>query len=309
MTAPVGLPLPDADASVTPIGRGRREWLLTVVLLAPSVAVFGVFVFYPLVRTIYLGLHQSDPFGISLDYVGLSRYGDVLGSEGFRRSLWVTVKYALLTVPTGLLLGLGLAVLANRQLRGMRVFRTIFSSTVATSVAVAALMWLTLLNPSIGMVNQLLDTFGIDPIPFLQRPGWALVSISMATVWQNLGFTFIVISAGLGSIPDELLESARVDGAGPWRRFREITLPLLSPTLLFAFVVLTIRAFQSFGEVDLLTQGGPLRSTRVLVYDVFRNASTDPSRAAAEAVVLFLIILVLTLVQLRVLERRVHYAA
>lgn len=308
MTAPVGLPLPEGDASVTPIGRGRREWMLTIVLLAPSVAVFGVFVFYPLVRTIYLGLHQSDPFGISLEYVGLSRYGDVLGSDGFRRSLWVTVKYAMLTVPTGLVLGLGLAVLANRHLRGMRVFRTIFSSTVATSVAVAALMWLTLLNPSIGMVNQLLDSFGIDPIPFLQRPGWALVSISMATVWQNLGFTFIVISAGLGSIPEELVESARVDGAGPWRRFREITLPLLSPTLLFAFVVLTIRAFQSFGEVDLLTQGGPLRSTRVLVYDVFRNTSTDPSRAAAEAVVLFLIILVLTVVQLRVLERRVHYA-
>lgn len=306
--AAVGVPLAAADQAPMPIGRRRRDWLLTLLLLAPSLAVFGVFVFYPLGRTFWLGLHRSDPFGLALQYVGLEGYADLLGSEDFRTSLWVTVKYALLTVPAGLVLGLGLAVLAHRQLRGMRIFRTIFSSTVATSVAVAALMWLTLLHPSIGGVNQVLDALGMEPVAFLQRPGWALVSVSMATVWQNLGFTFIVISAGLGSIPDELLESARVDGAGPWRRFREITLPLLSPTLLFAFVVLMIRAFQSFGEVDILTQGGPLRSTQVLVYDVFRLTSADPSRAAAEAVVLFVIILLLTLVQLRVLERRVHYA-
>jgi sn-glycerol 3-phosphate transport system permease protein len=307
--AAVGVPLAGADDAPTPIGRRRRDWLLTLLLLAPSAAVFGVFVFYPLGRTIWLGLHQSDPFGISMNYVGFEGYTDVLGSDDFRKSLWVTVKYALMTVPTGLVLGLGLAVLAHRQLRGMRLFRTIFSSTVATSVAVAALMWLTLLHPSIGGVNQVLDAVGIEPIAFLQRPGWALVSVSAATVWQNLGFVFIVISAGLGSIPDELLESARVDGAGPWRRFREITLPLLSPTLLFAFVVLMIRAFQSFGEVDILTQGGPLRSTQVLVFDVFEKTSSDPSRAAAEAVVLFVIVLALTIVQLRVLERRVHYAA
>lgn len=302
----VPISVPEAEV-VGPATKRWRDWPLALLLLAPSVAVFGVFVFYPLLRTIWLGLHQSDPFGTSLNYVGLERYQDVLGSEAFRDSLVVTVKYALLTVPTGLALGLGLAMLAQKHLRGIRIFRTVFSSTVATSVAVAALMWLTLLNPSIGMVNQLLDSLGIERIAFLQRPGWALVSVSMATVWLNLGFTFVVISAGLSSLPEELLESARVDGAGPWRRFREITLPLLSPTLLFAFVVLTIRAFQSFGEVDLLTQGGPLGSTRVLVYDVFRRTSTDPSTAAAEAVALFVIILLLTLVQLRVLEKRVFY--
>ena len=298
--------VPDAEV-VGPTHNRWRDWPFAVLLLVPSVAVFGVFVFYPLARTIWLGLHQSDPFGISLNYVGLERYQDVLGSKAFRDSLIVTIKYALLTVPTGLALGLGLAILAQKHLRGIRIFRTVFSSTVATSVAVAALMWLTLLNPSIGMINQLLDSLGIDRIAFLQRPGWALVSVSMATVWLNLGFTFVVISAGLSSLPEELIESARVDGAGPWRRFREITLPLLSPTLLFAFVVLLIRAFQSFGEVDLLTQGGPLGSTRVLVYDVFRRTSTDPSTAAAEAVALFVIILLLTMVQLRVLEKRVFY--
>lgn len=303
----MAVPLQPAGEELV-IGRRKREWPLGVLLLLPSALVFGVFVFYPLGRTIQLGLYRSDPFGGLGRFVGISQYGHVLSSDAFQKSLWVTVKYALLTVPTGLVLGLGLAVLAHEQLRGIRIFRTIFSSTVATSVAVAALMWLTLLHPSIGMVNQLLTHNGHERILFLQTPGWALLSVSAATVWQNLGFTFIVISAGLGSIPEELYESARVDGAGPWRRFRELTLPLLSPTLLFAVVVLTINAFQSFGQVDLLTQGGPLKSTQVLVYDVFRKASADPSTAAAEAVVLFVIILLLTILQLRVLERRVFYA-
>jgi ABC-type sugar transport system permease subunit len=219
----------------------------------------------------------------------------------------VTVKYALLTVPTGLGLGTALAVAAHPQLRGIRIFRTLFSSTIATSVAVASLLWITLLHPSLGMVNQLLDSLGRDRVNFLQSEGWALLSISAATVWQYLGFTFVVVSAGLASIPEDLLESARVDGAGAWRRFRTVTLPLLSPTLLFALVVLTINTFQSFGPVDILTRGGPLGSTRVLIYDIFRTTSNDPSTAAAQAIVLFAILLVLTLVQLRVLERRVFY--
>jgi ABC-type sugar transport system permease subunit len=302
MVAPV-----QAGGAEVVVGRRKREWPLAVILLLPSAVVFGLFVFYPLARTIQLGMYRSDPFGGLGRYVGPSQYWDVLTSESFLRSLGVTLKFAALTVPTGLGLGLGLAVLGHQQLRGIGVYRTIFSSTVATSVAVASLMWLTLLNPSIGLVNQAITKLGHEPIIFLQRPGWALVSVAMATVWQNLGFTFIVISAGLQSVPDELLESARIDGAGPWRRFREVTLPLLSPTLLFAFVVLSINAFQTFGQVDLLTHGGPLHSTELLVYHVFQRTSNDPSTAAAEAVVLFGIVLLLTLVQLRVLERRVHY--
>ena len=285
----------------------RRRVGLAALLLAPSLVVFGVFVFYPLVRTFQLGLYRSDPFGGLGRYVGPSEYGHVLASHAFRSSLWVTVRYAVLTVPTGLVLGTALAVAAWPEIRGIRVFRTIFSSTIATSVAVASLLWITLLHPSLGMVNQLLDHLGHDRIAFLQSSGWALVSVSAATVWQYLGFTFVVVSAGLAGIPDELLESARVDGAGAWRRFRSVTLPLLSPTLFFAAVVLTIQAFQSFGQVDLLTQGGPLGSTRVLIYDIFRTTSNDPSTAAAKAVVLFLVLLTLTLIQLRVLERRVFY--
>lgn len=283
---------------------GRRQWPLALLLLAPSAVVFAVFAFYPMVRTVELSMHRSDPFGGLGPNVGLDNLTDVLTSDAFRRSLWVTVKFALLTVPTGVALGLALAILAHQQLRGIRIFRTIFSSTVATSVAVAAITWLTLLHPSIGIVNQVLESLGRDRIDFLQRPGWALLSVSAATVWQHLGFTFIVVSAGLQSLPDEVLEAARLDGAGPWRRFRSVTLPLLTPTLLFVSVVLSIHAFESFGQIDLLTQGGPLGQTEVLVYSVFRRASSDPSGAAAQALVLFGFVLVLTLAQLWALDRR-----
>jgi len=270
--------------------------------------VFGVFVFYPLGRTIWLGQFEEDPFGRRRVYVGLSRFWDVLESDAFRNSLAVTLRFTLLTVPLGLALGLGLALLAHQQLRGVTVFRTIFSSTVATSVAVASLMWLTLFNPSIGVINQLLAELGRDPVRWLQDKDTALAAVSVTTVWQNLGVTFIIISAGLQSLPDDLYEAARVDGIGTWRQFRHITLPLLSPTLLFASVVLTISAFQSFGQIDLLTAGGPLDSTRVVVYSIFSDARAgDLGLASAQATLLFLILLLLTLVQFRVLERRTFY--
>lgn len=287
--------------------RDRKEHLLAIGFLAPSLLVFFVFVIYPLVRTVQLGAYRSDPFGNLGQFVGIDQYLDVLGSSSFRNSLGVTLRFGLLTVPFGLVLGLALAVLAHQQLKGIQVFRLIFSSTVATSVAVASLMWITLLNPSIGMINQLLTWIGHDRILFLQDTKWALPSVAAATVWQHLGFTFIVMSAGLQAVPDELLESARVDGAGAWRRFVGVTLPMLTPTLMFALVVLSIQAFQTFGQIDLLTKGGPLERTNVLVYSIFTNVSGDPSKAAAQAVVLFIILLILTTIQFRYLERKVMY--
>ncbi len=287
--------------------RDRKEHLLAIGFLAPSLLVFFVFVIYPLLRTVQLGAYRSDPFGNLGQFVGIDQYLDVLGSSSFRNSLGVTLRFGLLTVPFGLVLGLALAVLAHQQLKGIQVFRLIFSSTVATSVAVASLMWITLLNPSIGMINQLLTWIGHDRILFLQDTKWALPSVAAATVWQHLGFTFIVMSAGLQAVPDELLESARVDGAGAWRRFVGVTLPMLTPTLMFALVVLSIQAFQTFGQIDLLTQGGPLERTNVLVYSIFTNVSGDPSKASAQAVVLFIILLILTTIQFRYLERKVMY--
>jgi ABC-type sugar transport system permease subunit len=282
--------------------------MLGYLLVLPSLVVFGVFVFYPFAKNIWLGFYRTPPFpGLPREYVGFEQYSDVLTDSYFLSSLKTTLAFALMTVPTGIALGLLLAVLAHQRLRGMYIYRTIFSSTVATSVAVASVIFFTLLNPQVGLFTYWLGREGQPSL--LQDPDWALVAVSVTTVWQNLGLSFIIMSAGLQAVPDELLEAARVDGASTWYRFRHVTLPLLSPTLFFATVVGGILAFQAFGQIDLLTEGGPLDRTNVLVYAIYRAVfkESNDGKAAVLSIALFAITLVLTLVQLRFLERRVQY--
>jgi len=198
-------------------------------------------------------------------------------------------------------------VLAHQKLRGITVYRTIFSSTVATSIAVASVIFFTLLNPQVGLLTYWLGRQGEPSV--LDDPQWALVAVAVVTIWQNLGLSFILMSAGLQGVPDDLLEAAEVDGASAWSRTRHVVVPLLSPTIFFATIVGSILAFQAFGQIDLLTQGGPLRKTNVLVYAmydaVFRQ--NNEGKAAVLSIALFVITLILTLIQLRLLERRVTY--
>ncbi len=275
----------------------------------PSLALFGVFVFYPLVRSVYLGFHATDPFGRRETWIGIEQYRDVLTSPDFRYSLFVTGQFAVYTVVPATLIGLYLALLAHQRLPGILFFRTVFSSTVASSVAVSSVMWLLLLNPGVGVLNYLLDQGGVPTASWLTDPKWALPAVAMTTVWMNVGFATIVILAGLQNIPEELYESARVDGAGPLDQFLHITLPGLSPTLLFVSVVGVIFAFQSFGQIHILTQGGPLDSTTVIVYSIYREAFLhyNAGLASAQAVVLFLMVLLLTLAQFVIAQRWVFY--
>lgn len=288
--------------------RARREALLGYLLVAPAMLVFAVFVFYPFAKNVWLGLYRTPPFpGLPKRYAAYDQYARVLTSPEFRGSLRTTFLFVLMTVPTGLLLGLLMAVLAHQKLRGITVYRTIFSSTVATSIAVASVIFFTLLNPQVGLLTYLLGREGEPSV--LDDPQWALVAVAGVTIWQNLGLSFILMSAGLQGVPDDLLEAAEVDGAGAWGRFRHVVVPLLSPTIFFSTIVGSILAFQAFGQIDLLTQGGPLRKTNVIVYAmydaVFRQ--NNEGKAAVLSVALFAITLVLTLVQLRLLERRVTY--
>jgi ABC-type sugar transport system permease subunit len=298
--------------------RRRTDPLLALVMLGPSAVVLGGFVLYPLGRAVWLGRQRCNAQATRCRTTGWGQYSSVIQSHEFRHSLWVTVKFALLTVPVGVALGLGLAVLADRYLRGIGFFRTLFSSTVATSVAVASLMWLFLLQPSrgvlanIGWINHLMPV--VKNPGLLNDAGTALGSVALSSIWANLGFTFIVVTAGLQSVPRELHESAYVDGASPWMRFTNVTVPMLSPTLIFVAVVLTSRAFQAYGEIDLLTKGGPTPqdSTSTLTYLVYGTTSpvrTDAGLQSTVAVLLFLVLLVLSVVQLRGLDRRVHYAS
>jgi len=285
--------------------RRSKDAGLAALLLLPSLVIFGVFLFYPLIHNAYLGFFRSPPFpGLPKHYVGFDQYRDVLSSTEFLDSVRTTVVFALLVVPAGIGIGLGLAVLAHQQLRGVAIYRTFFSSTAATSVAVAAVIFGTLMNPQVGLLPWL----GLTTTPtILQNPQWALVAVAVITVWQTLGLTFILMSAGLQSVPDELLEAARIDGAGAWSRFWHVTLPLLSPTIFFAVVIGSIFAFQTFGQIDLLTQGGPLKKTNVLTYYIYSELQKDPGKAAVLAIALFFLTLMLALAQIRLLERRVTY--
>jgi len=299
----------------------RRRWRdlpAALLMLAPSLAVLVTFVLYPLVRAVWLGHQRCDTTGGNCRSNGWDQYVDAFRSTEFQNALWVTVKFALFTVPLGLALGVGLAVLANKTLNGIGWFRAVFSSTVATSVAVASLMWFFLLQPDVGAVA----TIGWlnDLIPQVKSPGLlrdpdtALWSVALSSVWASLGFTFILVTAGLQGIPDDLHEAAAIDGATGTRRFWSITLPLLGPTLLFVVIVLTTRAFQAYGEIDLLTDGGPSPgdSTTTLTYLTYGSesiiAGNDGLRAAT-AVLLFGVLLVLSMVQLSVIGKRVHYGS
>jgi len=291
------------------MSRRWRDAPLAVAFLAPSLAVLGAFVLYPLGRAMWLGHQRCGATGGNCQSNGWDQYIDVFRSDEFQQAFSVTVRFALLTVPVGLALGIGLAVLADKHLRGMGFFRTVFSSTVATSVAVASLMWFFLLNPSVGVLADWIGGVAKDP-GLLRDESTALWAVAVSSIWANLGFTFIVVTAGLQSIPADLYESAYVDGAGGWMRFSNVTIPMLGPTLLFAGVVLTSRAFQSYGEFDLLTGGGPNGSTTSLTYLVYGNNSiikNNDGLQAAVAVLLFLVLLVLSVLQIRGLERRVHY--
>lgn len=310
--------------------RPARRLLGALPFLAPSVVLFGTFVFYPLAKSVYLGFYVSNPFRTRQVFVGFDQYREVLTSSSFVSSLLVTATFTLYTVVPAIVIGTFLAVLANQKLPGIVVFRTIFSSTLAASVAITSVFWLVLLHPSIGVLNEILENIGLPPVSWLQDggwavgeregvfglvgawfsdPNWALVSVALATVWMNIGLFTVIVLAGLQTIPEELYESARMDGAGRWAQFWHVTLPMLSPTLFFASVVGMIFAFQSFGQIDILTKGGPVDASNVILYSIYQEGFQNfrTGAASVQAIALFFVLLGLTLLQFRLLAGRVFY--
>ncbi|WNQ11184.1 sugar ABC transporter permease [Paenibacillus aurantius] len=277
--------------------------------LAPSLLLFGVFLFYPFVRSLYLSLQVTNPRGKVVDFAGWDNFRELFASEGFYRSLLVTAKFTLLTVPPGIVIALVLAGLTHQALRGMKVFNWVFSMPVAISVGTGAVIWMQLYHQTTGMFNRFLQLAGLPAVSWLSDPNYALYSVSAVTIWMGLGFHYILLLGGIRSIPSEIYESARIDGAGAFVAFRRITLPLLSPTLFFVGIVSVIGSFQAFGEVRILTGGGPIHTTEVLVYSIYREAFVNYrfGPGSAQALVLFAIILVLTLIQYKALEKKVHY--
>lgn len=282
--------------------RGRYTWKeigLALVLLAPSIAVFVAFFYRPFLNLMNWGTFESRSGGAYFEEVGLAQYREQLASDDFQAGLWHTVQFVLYTVPAGLIFGVLLAVAAHRRLKGIKAFRTIFSSTLASSTAVSAVIFLFLFNPAVGVVQ----------VDWLGDPDWAMFAISLPAIWRNLGLSFIIVLAGLQAVPDEVMEAAVLDGYGPVRRLLFVTLPLISPVLLFLLVVLVIFGLQAFTEPDIITGGGPAGATETLVFKIDRLVRPDNiAIGAVYSVGLFFVTLAVTALQFLILERRVHYA-
>nr|WP_259549474.1 sugar ABC transporter permease [Heyndrickxia oleronia] len=286
-----------------------RNFLHGLLFLLPSILLFSIFVFYPMIRTIYLSFFLTNASGETTVFVGLENYLNMFTSPIFLKSIQSTFLFVLYTVPATIVISLFLAIIANEKLKGIGFFRTIFSSTMGISVAAASVFWMYLFNPTMGLLNQFLQSIGVESIGWLTDPAWALFSVSVTTVWMNIGFTFLVLLGGLQSIDSYLYESADIEGAGYFYKLKRITLPMLSPTLFFVLTVSIINAFQTFGQIDILTHGGPQNETSLIVYSIYREAFVNYQfgSASAQAVVLFILILLMTALQFKLGERKVHY--
>jgi len=287
----------------------KKLFALGILYLLPALVLLGVFLFYPMFKTFYFSFFKVTGGGEITAFVGWEHYKNLWNSSEFKKSMKGTFLFVLYTVPTEIILSLFLAVLASEKLKGIGFFRTIFASTLGVSVAAGATIFLFLFHPTLGVLNHILDLFGIDGINWLTNSSWALFSVAMTTVWMHLGMNFIILLAGIQNVDQELYESAEIDGAGYWAKLFHITLPMISPVLFFVAIIAMIGSFQTFGQIDILTGGGPAGATNIIVYSIYQDAFRfgNFGYASAQAIVLFLIILVVTSLQYIIGEKRVHY--
>jgi multiple sugar transport system permease protein len=277
--------------------------------VTPGVAIILLFGVVPIVWSAVMSFQKSNLLTPSTPFVGLKNYRQLIHDPIVGQAVEHSLVYTALFVPGTMIVGLFLAVAMNRQIRFISLYRTAAYATMAISTISEAIVFIWLFDPSYGVVNYFLSLIGLPAQPWLNSPSQALYVIVIMTIWGWTGFAVVIYLAALQGVPSTLIEAAAIDGAGPWRTFRRVTLPLLSPASLFLAVWLTINALQLFDEVYLSTSGGPLNATTVLVYYLYEQAFVNFNfgYASAIAYVLFLIILVVTAIQFRVGRRFTHY--
>jgi sn-glycerol 3-phosphate transport system permease protein len=288
--------------------RFRSSWLPWL-LIAPQMAVVLVFFFWPAAQALRQSVLQQDAFGTSTEYVGLENFSRLWNDSSYLASFQTTAVFSLLVAVLGLSLALLLATMANRVLRGSSVYRTLLIWPYAVAPVVAGVLWLFMFASPMGVVAWALQQLGLEWNHLLNAEH-AMALIVMAAVWKQISYNFLFFLAGLHSIPPSLLEAAAMDGARPWRRFWTITFPLLSPTAFFLLVVNVVYAFfDTFAIVDATTHGGPGKDTAILVYKVYYDGfkALDMGASAAQSVVLMVIVIALTAVQFRFVEKKVQY--
>ncbi len=286
----------------------RSTWLPWV-LMAPQVVIIAVFFFWPAGETLLQSLQQQDAFGTSTEWVALDNFKALFADPSYLESFKTTAVFSVLVAGFGLAISLLLAVMADRVVKGALAYKTLLIWPYAVAPAVAGVLWLFMFAPSIGVVSYALRSAGFE-WNHLLNGNHAMALIVMAAVWKQISYNFLFFLAGLQSIPKSLLEAAAIDGAKPWRRFWTIVFPLLSPTTFFLLVINMVYAFfDTFGIIDAATEGGPGKDTSVLVYKVYYDGfkALDLGSSAAQSVVLMVIVVGLTVMQFRFVEKRVNY--
>lgn len=290
------------NAPTLPIGTVRAAWFF----VAPALLLIVVFFFVPVLAAFFLSFTDFDIYALAnpdhLRVVGLKNYQELLASEDFWKALGNTFYFVLVGGPLSVGISLGTALLLqSKVVRFKSFFRTIFFAPVVTTIVAVAVVWRYLYHTKYGFLNYILHFLGIDPVDWLGDPIWAMPAIILMAVWKGFGYNMVIFIAGLQNIPDELYESARIDGAGAWQQFWHVTLPMLAPTFLFVGLMTMIGYFQLFAEPYVMTLGGPLQSTVSIVYLMYEQGFKwwNLGYAAAVAFVLFIIMLVATLIQFR----------
>jgi sn-glycerol 3-phosphate transport system permease protein len=284
------------------------KWL-PYALLAPQIAVTIIFFFWPAAQAVWYSFLVQDPFGQSVNFVWFENYKDLFRNNEYLESFKITALFSVLVAGSGIVISLVLATMADRVIRGALGYKTLLIWPYAVAPAVAGVLWAFIFSPSLGIVTYYLKRAGID-WNWLVNSEQAMLLIVVASTWKQISYNFLFFLAGLQSIPRSLLEAAAIDGATPLRRFWTIVFPLLSPTTFFLLVINIVYAFfDTFGVIDATTQGGPATSTQILVYKVYYDGvkAADLGGSAAQSVILMIIVITLTVVQFRFVEKKVQY--
>ncbi len=282
---------------------------LPYVLLAPQLVVTFIFFYWPASQAAWMSFRLEDAFGTTTEFVGLENYQTLFQDPGYYHAMANTAVFSFFVAGLSLSLALLLAVMADKQLRGGTVYRTLLIWPYAVAPAIAGVLWLFMFQPSLGMIGRNLRALGLDWNPLLNGND-AMALIIFAATWKQISYNFLFFLAGLQSIPKSLIEAAAIDGARPVRRFWTIVFPLLSPTTFFLLVVNIVYVFfDTFGIIDAITKGGPARATETLVYKVYSDGRLggDLGGSAAQSVILMVIVIALTTIQFRYVERKVTY--
>lgn len=303
-----------ADQAI-PVERTRRkrppftEWLLFLLFIAPNFILFGVFTYWPMIQTAYLSGVRWDMISANKRWVGADNYRYLWNDESFRQVLMNSLWFAIGAVGGSLVLGLSIAMLLNQKLRFRNFARaSVFMPTLLSGAAIG-IVWVYIFDPRYGILAGFLKVFGVNSPAWLGDTQWALPAVIIVYIWKNVGLATIIFLAGLQSIPRDLYEAATVDGAGRMSKFRAVTLPMLSPIMFFVVVTSILNSFQAFDIINVMTRGGPVDATNILVYYIYEQGfvAFNAGRAGAASMVLFVIMLAITLIQLRYSERKVHY--